>query len=329
MAPAGPGSDAGTDGVGGREPPSAGQAAPEGAFEPATRALSTPTSDLSVAEAAAVRRVGLSPVGFVMGTAVMQLASAIGGNTYGGGGLGMGAGLGGGMPWGGFVSSLRSGGQYAESYPCVHGYGYGVNAEHYGFNAENTVLAASLFEGYRLALSRLRDDVVGLGAHGAVGVKLSFEHMVGNVGTATFLVTGTAVVHPGSKPLASPFLTNASGQNFERLIGLGYVPAGLAMGVGMVYVQPNCLARGNLTAVGANPQIPAAIGAARGRARQWLASTGHKMGEGVVHTEWSDRRFVRYGESWNQMALAVGTAVRRYSTEMKPIVPRTVVPLRP
>jgi len=294
-----------------------------GAFHATGRVRGTPTSDLSVAEAAAVRRVGLSPIGFVMGSAVMQLASPFGGNAYGG------LAMGGAMAWGGFLSSARSHGQYAESYPCVHGFGLGMNSEHYGFNVENTVLADSLFEGYRLALSRLHDEAVGIGAHGVVGVKLSFEHMIGAVGTATFLATGTAVHHPGSAPLGSPFLTNASGQNFERLIGLGYVAAGLAMGVGVVYVQPNCLARGNMTAVGPNSQIPAAIAVARGRARQRLASTGHSMGEGVVHTEWSDRRFVRLGESWNQLALAFGTAVRRYTTEVEPHMARAVVPLRP
>jgi hypothetical protein len=53
------------------------------------------------------------------------------------------------------------------------------------------------------------------------------------------------------------------------------------------------------------------------------------MGEGVVHTEWSDRRFIRFGESWNQLALAVGTAVRRYTAEVEPLVPRAIVSLRP
>lgn len=305
-----------------------GAVGPIGEFHPTPRRRTTPTSNLSVAEAAALRRVGLSPVGFVMGSAVMQLSSAMTGNVYGGGGFGGLMGLGGGI-FSGFFSSARAQGLYAESYPCAHGFALGVNAEHYGFNVENDLLAGSIFEGYRLAISRLRDEAIEAGAHGVVGVEVGFEHMIGNLGSATFLATGTAVAHSGSAPLESPFLTNASGQNFERLIGLGYVAAGLAVGVGVVYVQPNCLARGNLTAVGPNRQIPSAVGAARGRARQWLAETGHRMGEGVVHTEWTDRRFIRYGESWNQLALAFGTAVRRYTTELEPRVPRPVVSLRP
>jgi hypothetical protein len=291
-------------------------------FEPSRRPPVTPTSDLSVAEAAALRRVGLSPVGFVMGTAVMQLVSAFSGSAYGGpfGGAGMG--------WGGIPGSGRARGEYGDSFPCAHGYGFGAN-EHFGFNAENTPLAGSLLEGYRLALTRLEAEAVALGAHGVVGVEIEFDHLVGTAWTATFFAKGTAVLHPGSAPLRAPFLTNASGQNFERLVGLGYIASGLAVGVGAVYVQPNCLARGDVTVAGANRQIPDAIGVARSRARQQLAATGHQRGEGVVHTIWSDRRAARYGESWNQLAVAFGTAVRRYQTETPPISPRPVVPLRP
>ena len=48
---------------------------------------------------------------------------------------------------------------------------------------------------------------------------------------------------------------------------------------------------------------------------------GHRLGEGVVNTEWTDRKVNRYGESWDQLTIAVGTAVRRYSTEAPPLTP--------
>jgi hypothetical protein len=124
-------------------------------------------------------------------------------------------------------------------------------------------------------------------------------------------------------------MTNASGQHFERLIALGYVPAGLAVGVGAVYVQPNCQARGDFTVGGPNRQIPSAIAVARSRARGSLAATAHRVGDGVVHTDWTDRRVRRYAESWDQLTIAVGTSVRRYSHEAEPLTPRPVVPLRP
>jgi uncharacterized protein YbjQ (UPF0145 family) len=294
-------------------------------FHPDARERRTWTSDLSVAEAAAVRRVGMVPAGFVMGTAVMQLAAA-GGQLFG--------------PWGGLGGPALGGGSgYSESYPCAHSYsfgggpGFGGNVgpaqEHYGFNIEDPVLAASLGDGYRLAIERLHDEATQVGAHGVVGVALFFENLVGAPGTATFFARGTAVVHPGTAALPTAFLTNATGQNFERLIALGYVPAGLAVGVGSVYVQPNCQARGDFTVPGANRQIPAAVTVSRSRARASLAAMAHRMGEGVVHTEWTDRRVNRYGESWDQLTVAVGTAVRRYSTEAPPVNPRPVLPLRP
>jgi uncharacterized protein YbjQ (UPF0145 family) len=295
-------------------------------FQPDRRERSTWTSDLSVAEAAAVRRVGMVPVGFVMGTAVMQLAAA-GGQLYG--------------QWGAMTGSYpgQGGGGYSEAYPCAHRYGYGGNMgfgrsvgsvpEHYGFNVEDEVLAASLTEGHQLAIERLHDEAALLGAHGVVGVDLYFENLVGSQGTATFFARGTAVSHPGTDPLPSPFLTNATGQHFERLIALGYVPTGLAVGVGSVYVQPNCQARGDFTVPGSNRQIPSAIAVARERARGSLAAMAHRSGEGVVNTDWTDRRVNRYGESWDQLTIAVGTAVRRYSTEAPPLTPRPVIPLRP
>jgi uncharacterized protein YbjQ (UPF0145 family) len=275
----------------------------------------TPSSDLTVAEAAALRRLGLAPVGFVMGSAVVQLVSGISGQMY--------------STWGGFQVPGAAQGYY-RSFPCVHGYAMAANvSEHFGFNAENVVLESSVAYGYELAITRLQAEAQGLGAHGVVGVDVRFEYLVGAPGTATFLATGTAVVHPGTPPLPAAFATNASGQHFERLVAQGFIPSGLAVGVGVIYVQPNCAARGNFTAMGANAQLPEALAAARGRAREALASQAHRNGEGVVHTSWTDRRVVRYGESWNQMALAVGTAVRRFSEEHEPVLPRAVVPLRP
>ena len=201
--------------------------------------------------------------------------------------------------------------------------------EHYGFSVEDAVLAASLTEGYRLSIERLHDEATQVGAHGVVGVDLFFEDLAGSPGTATFFARGTAVELPGTAALPSPFLTNASGQHFERLVALGYVPTGLAVGVGSVYVHPNCQARGDFTVPGANRQIPSAITVARSRARAALAATAHGSGEGVVNTEWTDRRVNRYGESWDQLTIAVGTAVRRYSNEAPPLSPRPVLPLRP
>lgn len=295
---------------------SATAAADGGDFLPQQRRRRAWSSDLSVPEAAAVRRIGLVPAGFVMGTAVMQLATA-GGQVYG--------------AWptfgpGSFGPSVG----YSEAYPCAHGYAFGANVqEHYGFSVEDALLAASLAEGYRLAISRLHDEAVEVGAHGVVGVDLAFENLVGSPGTATFFARGTAVVRQGVPPLPVPFTTNATGQHLERLVALGHVPVGLAVGVGAVFVQPNCLARGNLTVVGANRQIPMAISVARGRARGALAVTAHAQGDGVVNTEWTDRRVNRYAESWDQLALAVGTAVRRYRSDTEPVPARPVVALRP
>jgi uncharacterized protein YbjQ (UPF0145 family) len=292
--------------------------------EGASRVSRTPTSDLSVAEAAALRRVGLSGIGFVMGTVAMQLASS---SSAGMGNLGIGRpGMGAVYPGPG--PSLPKD-RYARYFPCTHGYVTpDVAMEHQGFSVQDRLLETSFAEGYRVALARLHEEALALGAHGVVGVRITVEHLAGSLNDARFLATGTAVVHPGSAPLPTPFTTNASGRHFERLIGLGYVPVALAVGIGIVRVFPNCTARG-ISVAGPNRQIPEAFGAARQQARTSLGKAALALGDGVVHTEWSDRRARRVGEAWDQTVSAIGTVVRRFAASGDLPLPQPVVPLRP
>lgn len=271
------------------------------------------TSALSVAEAAAVRRLGLVPNGFVLGTAVVQVVSTGG---YGGAGFG---------PVVGPTGVTRMSG--ATSYPCAHMMGFA--GDHWGFVAEDGGYAASVALGYDLATDRLRAEARQLGAHGVVGVELVVGDLVGGVSTWTFRATGTAVSLPGAPPV-DPFVTNAPGQQVERLVALGLAPVALVTGVGACYVQPNCRTRGDLTVPGPVDQLPHALSIAQHRARQRLhqAATQHG-GDGVVHTWWVDRRVPAWGEGWIQTTVATGTVVRRVGDHRVPAAPRPVVPLRP
>ena len=139
-------------------------------FQPDRRDRRTWTSDLSVAEAAAVRRVGMVPAGFVMGTAVMQLAAA-GGQLF--------------SQWGGLAGqSLGRPGGYSEAYPCAASATVSAPTPRSTTASASRipVLASSLTEGYRLAIERLHDEATELGAHGVVGIDLFFENLVGSAG---------------------------------------------------------------------------------------------------------------------------------------------------
>lgn len=305
---AGPAEGAGPD----RSPPPAAGASPPG---PATRPAGDgrpATSALSVAQAGAVRRLGLVPLSFVMGSAVMQVVSSAGGA--------MGPTMMGGGPYG-----MRAPG--VTSFPCAHMMGFG---EHWGYNAEDRGYAGSVGSGYDLALRRLVEEATQRGAHGVVGVELAVRDLVGGWSTWTFLATGTAVTMPGAPLPSVPFVTNAPAQQVERLVALGLAPAAVVTGVGACYVQPNCRTRGDPTVPGPVDQLPHALGIARSRARQALHElAGHHGGDGVVHTWWTDRRVPAWGEGFIQTAVATGTVVRRFADTKVPAAPRPVVPLRP
>lgn len=288
---------------------------PETTEAPAPR-TPPPTSASTVAEAAALRRLGLVPAGFVMGTAVLQVVSSAGGM----GGSMVGGGLG--TPY----ALARPAG--TTSFPCAHAYGFG--GEHWGFNMEDPGYAGSVAAGYELVVTRLLEEARQCGAHGVVGVDLSVGTLVGGTTAWTFRAVGTAVTMPDAPLPPAPFATTANGQHLERLVTLGMVPVALVTGVGACYVQPNCRTRGDPTVPGVVDQVPHAVDVARQRARQSLIDAVHRHGaDGVVATDWRDRRMAAWGEAFIQSAIGTGTAVRRFAPPDRTAAPRPVVPLRP
>jgi uncharacterized protein YbjQ (UPF0145 family) len=97
--------------------------------------------------------------------------------------------------------------------------------------AELTPYAQSLYQARWLALNRLSQEAAGVGGHGVVGVHLNMRYLEQSMGIMEYTAIGTAVRRPGAGPLAYPFLSALSGQEFSKLIRAGYVPAGLVMGV--------------------------------------------------------------------------------------------------
>jgi uncharacterized protein YbjQ (UPF0145 family) len=106
------------------------------------------SSDLSVAELAAVRAVGFDPVGLVMGTSIYRIAYQVA------------RGLGGGWRPSGPV----------DNFPCLHGYYHEGMAN--GWNWENSNYAAAMSAARELAMERMVQEAEALGAHGVVGLRL-------------------------------------------------------------------------------------------------------------------------------------------------------------
>lgn len=159
------------------------------------------TSLLPVAGAAGVESVGLSPVGEVMGCMVEQ----IGWQGYGGCGLGYGYGSG-----------------FGYSAPTV------VSGQASRFGGYKPYVDA-LYRGYRTALDRMSSEAAQMGGDGIVGVRLT-KTLLGT-GSHEFVALGTAVRGRSGTHPPRPFVTDLPGQDVAKLIGAGWVPATIGIGI--------------------------------------------------------------------------------------------------
>ncbi len=163
------------------------------------------TSALSVQEFAAIRSVGFSPVGQVLGSAVYNVGWSYSGCGYAGYGYGRYGG-------GGFAGS----------------YGGWSPAPVVDVPAVRNLLEQARHR----AVERMRVECAGLGGDGVVGVRLTVRSFYGN--GLEFMAIGTAVRADGAKRPKTPFTSDLSGQDFAKLIHAGWVPVDLVQGVGAV-----------------------------------------------------------------------------------------------
>jgi uncharacterized protein YbjQ (UPF0145 family) len=215
------------------------------------------TSALSVQEFAAIRSVGFSPVGQVMGSAVYNV-----GWTYSSCGYGYGYGSYRGINTGGFS-----------------GYGMGAPVAPV---VDVPAVRQLLEQARHRAVERMRTEASGLGGDGVVGVRLTVRSFYGN--GMEFMAIGTAVRADGSKRPKKPFTSDLSGQDFAKLIRAGWVPIDLVQGVGAVMRHDDWTVRmqssswSNQELVGSTQLVTAA----RQAARESMAADAAKRGAHTV-----------------------------------------------
>jgi uncharacterized protein YbjQ (UPF0145 family) len=169
------------------------------------RASGTWGSALTSDEFAAIRSVGFSPVGQVLGAAVYNIGYTGGYNCPG--------------AWGGYGGW----GTPTRTVTQVSGRG--------GWGSFGPLVQA-MYDARHKALDRMITECAELGGHGVVGVKLTIGTFP--AGGLEFKAIGTAIAAPGA-PLPTgrrkPFTSDLSGQDFAKLIMKGWVPAGLVLGI--------------------------------------------------------------------------------------------------
>ena len=155
-------------------------------------------SALTADEFAAVRSAGFEPVGQVFGAAIYDAGSASGYSCPG-----VRRSSGGGLPT--QVSGQGGPGSFGP-------------------------LVQAMYQARHTAIDRMITECAALGGHGVVGVRLSRGSFA--LGGLEFTAIGTAVRAPGAPHGQQvPFTCDLSGQDFAKLIMMGWVPAGLALGI--------------------------------------------------------------------------------------------------
>jgi uncharacterized protein YbjQ (UPF0145 family) len=213
---------------------------------------------------AAIRSVGFAPVGQVFGAAVYQLSATVGASC--------------------------PGTRKRDAYTSPEALGTTVAAASgHDVPGPATRIALALYEGRRTAIDRMAAECVDLRAHGVVGASVQVREIPADafsVGAVEFKVIGTAVRAGSWPPLATPFTSDLSGQDFAKLVMAGWVPAGIAFGISIAALHDDGLATGARLQGAGNTEVPAytvLITKARQGARSRLEEAVSALGaDGVV-----------------------------------------------
>ena len=194
-------------------------------------------STLSVNEFAAISKVGFEPVGQVLGAAVYNVGDA--GDEE--------------CPYG--LTVYRGEGSPAYRQP---GSGLRLGAVAPAGAAaigSARALVSVLYQARRAAIGRMTAECIALGALGVIGVQLTVGSFGDDEGMLEFQALGTAIRAPGVVSRAQPFASDLSGQDFTKLVGHGWMPVGLALGVAVGYRHDDWLSKGQTRLTAGNVEV--------------------------------------------------------------------------
>ncbi len=258
-------------------------------------------SALSAEGFAAIRTVGFEPVGLVFRAAVRQLSAIAG------------------------VSCPGTGAGWLDAPPEAQGMDpTAVSGQ--GVPGPAARIAQALQDSRRMAIDRMAAECADLGGHGVVGASVRVREIPADTltaGAVEFKVIGTAVRATGCPPLARPFASDLSGQDFAKLVMAGWVPTGIALGISVAALHDNGLMTGSSRWGAGNAEVPAyteLMVTVRQDARSRLEQAVRGLGADGVFVSGMTLRV--HGEACrrggtDQFAEAVvsGTAVARFTSQ--------------
>lgn len=92
-------------------------------------------------------------------------------------------------------------------------------------------------DAWATVIDRLETEAVAAGAHGVLGVAVTATWTAAATSMLQLQLVGTAVRLQGEAPLARPFLSTLTMEDFLKLLIGGWVPCGIAWGVAAVHVH--------------------------------------------------------------------------------------------
>ncbi len=176
------------------------------------------------------------------------------------------------------------------------------------------ILSQAMYHARELAMNRMEEEADALGADGVVGVRLDIGRYEWGENLAEFIAIGTAVRSSDGTSHRTvhnkPFTSDLSGQDFYKLLSIGYRPSGLVMGSCVYHVAHQGL-RGFFKTAGQNVEMDnytQALYDARELAQERMqAEAEHLQAEGVVGVQIHERN-----HGWGSHVIeffAIGTAV--------------------
>jgi uncharacterized protein YbjQ (UPF0145 family) len=178
-----------------------------------------------------------------------------------------------------------------------------------GVAEELTTLTQALYSARELAMLRMEEEAIELGADGVVAVRLTLNIHAWGANVIEFLAIGTAVKsdQPGFRGAEDrPFTSDLSGQDFWTLLNAGYRPLGFVMGNCVYHV--GAAPKGQPTENTELTQITQSLYDARELAMERMQVEAEALGAAGIVGVTIDENNHTWGPSILEFS-AVGTAV--------------------
>ena len=211
-------------------------------------------------------------------------------------------------------------------------YHLGIQTRRWSKSQELAKLTEAMYNARELAMTRMEEEALELGADGVVGVRLDVNYYEWGSDTAEFIALGTAVKAEDGRSHRNnqgmPFTSDLSGQDFWILMQTGHVPLGLVMGTCVYHIAHRSLGQ-TIRSAGQNLELPnftQALYEARELAMTRMQDEANRLGaSGIVGVRLEEKSHM-WGDHTIEF-LSLGTAVVKGDQGFTIPQPQTIISL--